>query len=193
MSGKERSVLRICFQFIKRLRENNIGTGAFQNGNARPIRSSDAVGKENIARDHQILLSLPLHVVNNASLAVSGSVDAFDCRFSKREHFASLQEHIRFRKGIHRIGDFKVMDLLIQVVPDVEVFVSEVYLHGAGELASIVVRRQNVVCMAMGEEERFDRSNSILLQVVADAVHTSGSVKNDGRFQNDIDQYECVR
>lgn len=81
---------------------------------------------------------------------------------------------------------------------------SEVYLHGAGELASIVVRRQNVVCMAMSEEERFDRSNSILLQVVADAVHTSGSVyhryieplyatKNDGRFQNDIDQYECVR
>lgn len=40
-----------------------------------------------------------------------------DRRFSKREHFASLQEHIRFRKGIHRIGDFKVMDLLIQVVP----------------------------------------------------------------------------
>ena len=48
MSGKERSVLRIClqitingynhFQFIKRLRENNIGTGAFQNGNARPTR-----------------------------------------------------------------------------------------------------------------------------------------------------------
>ena len=33
---------------------------------------------------------------------------------------------------------------------------SEVYLHGAGKLASIVVRRQNVICMAMGEEERFD-------------------------------------
>ena len=45
-------------------------------GERELLRSSDAVGKENIARDNQILLSLPLHVVNNASLAVSGSVDA---------------------------------------------------------------------------------------------------------------------
>ena len=85
-----------------------------------------------------------------------------------------------------------------------KIFLSEINLHGTGELTSIVVRCQNVISMAVGEEERFNRSNSILLQVVVDTVYTSGGIyrryieplyatKNDGRFQNDIDQYECVR
>ena len=61
-----------------------------------------------------------------------------------------------------------------------------------------------MICVAVGQKERFHGCDSILLQVVDNSVHTPGSIygsynerdgptKYDGRFQNDIDQYECVR
>lgn len=40
------------------------------------LRSANAVSKENISRNDQFHFILHLHVINNTSLAMTGSVDA---------------------------------------------------------------------------------------------------------------------